>query len=56
MEISKESLEWICEQLEYFETQSKYIEDEAYNCRKEIQRWIENNDTTPKVSSSEVKE
>ena len=40
MEVKKETLEWVIEQLEYFENQASDIEDEAYRCRLEIQKLI----------------
>jgi len=38
MEIKKSDLEWVIEQLEYFEEHAKDIEEEAYNCRKVVEK------------------
>ena len=48
MEVSREDLEWICEQLECLEDWATNIDEEAYACRKVIKKWLNDNGTTGK--------
>lgn len=40
MEIKIDDLEWIIEQLSYFEEQASDISEEAYNCRKVVEKLL----------------
>ncbi len=40
VEIKKEDLEWICEQLECLESDAESIRSESYNCRTVVEKLI----------------
>lgn len=54
MEVKKETLEWIVEQLQYFETQASDIEEEAYNCRRVVQKIIKDSSKN-KIKKPKIK-
>ena len=51
MEITKESLEWIISQIEHIEEEAPSLENEAYHCRLESQRWVKDGKVTFKSTS-----
>ena len=40
MASEKLDLEWVVEQLDYFENQARDIAEEAYNCKKVVEKII----------------
>ena len=51
MNIAKSDLEWIIEQLDCLEDWASNIKDEAYNCRKVIQKIIKSKGDEPNIRS-----